>query len=75
VIPPGIPDARDRGSVVATGKIKKGVLLITVVIAPGMFGSEVGSWKVVAEGINRKAVPLMVVVWPLIPGGAFDSGT
>jgi hypothetical protein len=34
VIPPGIPAPRDKGKVVAEGKIKKGVLLITVVIAP-----------------------------------------
>ena len=39
-----------------------------------MFGGEVGSWKFVAEGIIRNAVPPIVVVCPTSPGGAFESG-
>jgi hypothetical protein len=74
VIPPGIPDPNDSGRVVAEGKIKKGVLLITVVIAPGMSGGDVGSGSVVAEGMIRKGVPSMVVVRPLSPGGALTRG-
>ena len=72
---PGMPDARDRGIVVAEGKTRKGVLLMTVVMASGMFGGDVGSWKVVDVGIIRKGVPLIIVVEaPVKPGGAFTSG-
>jgi hypothetical protein len=74
VMPPGIPDPKDNGIVVAEGKIKKGVLLITVVIAPAIFGGDVGSGTVVAEGMIRKGVPPMIVVTPLSPGGALVSG-
>ena len=59
---PGMPDARDKGISVAEGKIRKGVLLMTVVMASGMFGGDVGSWKVVDDGIIRKGVPLIIVV-------------
>jgi hypothetical protein len=72
---PGMPDARDRGISVAEGKIRNGVLLMTVVMAPGMFGGAVGSWKVVDDGIIRKGVPLIIVVEaPVKPRGAFISG-
>jgi len=74
VMPPGIPDPRDSGSVVAEGKIKKGVLLITVVIGPAMFGGDVGSGSVMAEGIIKKGVPPMIVLTPISPGGALASG-
>jgi hypothetical protein len=53
VVRPGSPDARDRGMVVADGKIKNGVLFMIVVIAPGILAGEVGTEKVVAEGIIR----------------------
>jgi len=47
-----------------------------VVIAPGIFGAEVGIGIVVADGITMKGVPLIMVVdAPLSPGGAFRTGT
>ena len=66
VVIPGIPDARDKGILVADGKIKTGVPPMVEVMAPGMF---VGSLIDVGEGITRKGVPSrMVVEAPVSPG-------
>jgi hypothetical protein len=76
VMPPGIPEARERGMIVAEGKTKYGTLSIIAVRAPGILGGAVGSWKIVAEGMIRKGVPLIIVVIPpLNPGGSFTNGT
>jgi hypothetical protein len=66
VVIPGIPDARNRGILVADGKIRTGVPSIIKVMAPAMF---VGGVIDVAEGITRKGVPSrMVVEAPVSPG-------
>jgi hypothetical protein len=70
VVKPDNENAEFTGTVASPVKITSVMPLITVT-KPGI---DVESWRVVAEGMIRKGVPLMVVVTPLIPGGALASG-
>jgi hypothetical protein len=76
VVRPDNENSEFTGMVASPVKMTSVTPLITVT-NPGteaICPVEVGSWEIVAEVITRNGVPLIVVVMPLRPGGAFESG-